>query len=140
MGDRIGLIKNRIAQSKQMYKEGLQDAREFMLEEYSLNVELASANWELVDLKITGEDKYRETIEHNIQRIMQAEDNRFRKQQSQLDESNRTYATGTSNGASCVSPEFICSRDFTEITFSLGCCSRSPSKQVVLCGGRIVSL
>nr|WP_322710150.1 hypothetical protein [Nostoc sp. ChiSLP03a] len=49
-----------------MYKEGLQDAREFMLEEYSLNVELASANWELVDLKITGEEKYRETIEHNI--------------------------------------------------------------------------
>ncbi|BBD69525.1 hypothetical protein Mfla_2689 [Nostoc commune NIES-4072] len=86
-GDRIVLVKNRIAQNKQLYKDGLRDAREFASEQYSLNVELASANRELIDLKITGEEKYRETVEHSIQRIMQAEENRFKKQTSQLDES-----------------------------------------------------
>ncbi|MHC5779321.1 hypothetical protein, partial [Nostoc sp.] len=48
---------------------------------------IATLNSQLVDLKIQGEEKYRENFEHSIQRVVQAEENRFKKQQSQLDES-----------------------------------------------------
>jgi hypothetical protein len=85
--DRVKSIKVRIAQNKQLYKEGSKDAREFMLEQYALNQELAQANLAVVDQKITAEEKYRETVEHNIQRIMALEENRFKKQTSELDES-----------------------------------------------------
>jgi hypothetical protein len=85
--DDVAQIKDRIAQNEELYKTGKRDARDFMLEQYALNQELAKANLAVVDQKINAEEKYRETVEHNIQRIMQAEENRFRKQQSQLDES-----------------------------------------------------
>jgi tape measure domain-containing protein len=83
--DRVAQIKIRIAQNKQLHKEGLKDAREFMLEEYALNQELAAAYLQQTDLKITAEEKYREAVEHNIQRIMQAEENRYKSLTSQLD-------------------------------------------------------
>lgn len=82
---RVNEVKARIAQNKQLYKEGLKDARDFMLEQYALNLELAQANLAVVDQKITAEEKYREVVERNIQRIMQAEDNRFKSLTSQLD-------------------------------------------------------
>ncbi|QLE42244.1 tape measure protein [Nostoc sp. C052] len=85
--DRVKSIQVRIAQNKQLYKEGSKDARDFVLEQYALNQELASANLAVVDQKITAEEKYRETVEHNIQRIMALEENRFKKQTSELDES-----------------------------------------------------
>ncbi|WP_445634544.1 tape measure protein [Nostoc sp. DSM 114161] len=83
--DRVNLIKNKIAQNKQLYKEGLRDARDFTAEQYALNQELAQANLVVVDQKIAAEEKYRETVEHNIQRIMQAEENRFKSLVSQID-------------------------------------------------------
>lgn len=85
--DRINLIKTRIAQNKQLYKEGLRDEREFAIEELALNQELAQANLQLVDLKIGNEEKYREIVERNISRIMQLEDARFKNLSSKLDES-----------------------------------------------------
>ncbi|MEH2148606.1 hypothetical protein [Nostoc sp.] len=84
-GDRVNQIKDRIAQNKQLYKEGSKDARDFMLEQYALNQELAQANLAVVDQRISAEEKYREVVEHNIQRIMQAEENRFKSLTSQLD-------------------------------------------------------
>ncbi|MEH1777122.1 tape measure protein [Nostoc sp.] len=83
--DRVNQIKDRIAQNKQLYKEGSKDARDFMLEQYALNQELAQANLAVVDQKISAEEKYREVVEHDIQRIMQAEENRFKSLTSQLD-------------------------------------------------------
>ncbi|MEH1822118.1 MAG: tape measure protein [Nostoc sp.] len=83
--DRVKSIQVRIAQNKQLYKEGSKDAREFMLEQYALNQELAQANLAVVDQKITAEEKYREAVEHAIGRIMQAEENRFKSLTSQLD-------------------------------------------------------
>lgn len=83
--DKVDQVKNRIAQNKQLYKEGSKDARDFMLEQYALNQELAQANLAVVDQKISAEEKYREVVERNIQRIMQAEDNRFKSLTSQLD-------------------------------------------------------
>lgn len=83
--DKVNQVKDRIAQNKELYKAGLKDARDFMLEQYALNQELAQANLAVVDQKITAEEKYREVVEHNIQRIMQAEENRFKSLTSQLD-------------------------------------------------------
>ncbi|MEH2029813.1 MAG: tape measure protein [Nostoc sp.] len=85
--DDVVQVKDRIAQNEELYKTGKRDARDFMLERYALNQELAKANLAVVEQEINAEEKYRDSVEHNIQRIMQAEENRFRKQQSQLDES-----------------------------------------------------
>lgn len=67
--DKISFIKSRVKNEK--------DAKD----------ELAALDSQLTTLKIQSEEKYRESVEHNIQRIMQAEENRFKKQTSQLDES-----------------------------------------------------
>ncbi|MFK0731414.1 MAG: tape measure protein [Gloeotrichia echinulata GP01] len=83
--DRVNLIKDKIAQNKQLFKASLKDARDFATEQYALNQELASANLAVVDQKIAAEEKYREIVERNIQRIMQAEENRFKSLASQLD-------------------------------------------------------
>ncbi|MEH1808470.1 tape measure protein [Nostoc sp.] len=83
--DDANLIKARMAQNKQLYKEGLRDAREFMLEQMALNVELGKANQSVIDQKIAAENQYREAVEHAIGRIMQAEENRFKSLTSQLD-------------------------------------------------------
>ncbi|MBN3875230.1 tape measure protein [Nostoc sp. JL23] len=67
--DKIKFIKSRVKNEK--------DAKD----------EIAALDSQLTKLKIEGEEKYRESVEHNIQRILQTEENRFKKQQSQLDES-----------------------------------------------------
>jgi tape measure domain-containing protein len=85
--DNIALVKTKIAINEQEYKAGRRSAREFAEQQMALNQELAQSNQQLIDLKITAEEKHRETFEHNIQRIMQFEENRFKKQTSQLDES-----------------------------------------------------
>ncbi len=80
----IAQIKVRMAQNKQLYTLNLRDARDFQQEEFTLNQELAQANGQLIDNKIAQEQKYREAVEHAIQRIQQAEANRFRSLESQL--------------------------------------------------------
>ncbi|MBN3951963.1 MAG: hypothetical protein HWQ38_38055 [Nostoc sp. NMS7] len=67
--DRISFIKSRVKNEK--------DAKD----------EIAALDSQLNKLKIEGEEKYRENFEHSIQRVVQAEEDRFKKQQSQLDES-----------------------------------------------------
>lgn len=64
--DRIALTKSRIAQNKQLYKEGLRTARDAAIEELSLNQELAQNYLQLTDLKIAQEEKYRAVLERNI--------------------------------------------------------------------------
>ncbi len=83
--DKVNQVKDRIAQNKELYNAGLKDAKDFILEQYALNQELASANLAVIDQKIAAEEKYREVVERNIQRIMQAEENRFKSLTSQLD-------------------------------------------------------
>lgn len=82
---RVNLIKDKISQNKQLFKEGLRNARDFANEQYTLNQELAQANLAVVDQKIAAEEKYREVIERNIGRIMALEDSRFKSVASQLE-------------------------------------------------------
>ncbi|MFN6572380.1 tape measure protein [Dendronalium sp. ChiSLP03b] len=83
--DKIALIKDQLAQTKKLRLAGVLDAREATDKELSLNQELAQNNLQLVDLKIAEEEKYREIVERNIQKIVQAEDNRYKSFVSQLD-------------------------------------------------------
>ncbi|MBD2437361.1 tape measure protein [Nostoc sp. FACHB-110] len=83
--DKITLLKSEIAQTKKMRQDGLLTGREAAEKEMALNQELAQNNLQLVDQKIAGEEKYRETVERNIQRIMQAEENRYKSLTSQLE-------------------------------------------------------
>lgn len=64
--DRTALIKIKIAQNKQEYKEGLRSAREFAEQQMALNLELAESYSTLADLKIAAEEKYRAIVERNI--------------------------------------------------------------------------
>ncbi|MBD2570057.1 tape measure protein [Anabaena lutea] len=82
--DKVSQVKIRIAQNKQLYGEGLKDARDFQQEQLSLNQELAQANLQAVDLKIQAEEKYREIAERGVQRMLRAEDNRFKSLNSRL--------------------------------------------------------
>ncbi|MCC5640349.1 tape measure protein [Nostoc sp. CHAB 5844] len=83
--DNIALIKKKIAQNQESRKKGDIDPKQAAEIQMSLNQELAKAQEQLVDQKIAGEEKYREVVERNVQRIMQAEDNRFKSLTSQLE-------------------------------------------------------
>lgn len=83
--ERIALIQKKLADNRQLFNDKLIHSREYQEQELALNQELAQANVQLVDQKIAAEEKYRETVEHAIQRIMQAEDNRFKSLSSQLE-------------------------------------------------------
>ena len=78
-------IKNRIAQNEDLYRRGKKGEREFHEEAKALRLELAQANLQQVDLRIQGEEKYREIAEKGIQRIIQVEADRFRLATSQLE-------------------------------------------------------
>lgn len=81
---KIANIKKQIEQYQNLYGAGDISLREFQDKQIQLNQELASLNTQLIDHKIKNEENYRAIVERNIQRLMQAEDNRFKDFQSQL--------------------------------------------------------
>ncbi|MEH2201180.1 tape measure protein [Nostoc sp.] len=64
--DNTALLKTKIAQNQQEYKEGRRNARQFVEEQMALNLELARSHQQLIDLKIAAEEKYRAIVERNI--------------------------------------------------------------------------
>ncbi|MEH2148587.1 tape measure protein [Nostoc sp.] len=64
--DNTALVKTKIAQNQQEYKEGRRSAREFAELQMTLNLELARSHQQLIDLKIAAEEKYRAIVERNI--------------------------------------------------------------------------
>ncbi|MEH2393680.1 MAG: tape measure protein, partial [Nostoc sp.] len=60
------LVKTKIAQNQQEYKEGRRNQRQFAEEQMTLNLELARSHQQLIDLKIAAEEKYRAIVERNI--------------------------------------------------------------------------
>ncbi|WP_414755551.1 tape measure protein [Anabaena sp. CCY 9910] len=83
--DRVKLLRNQLTQTKKLREDGLLNAREASEKEGQLQQQLAQANLQLVDLKISAEEKYREIVERGLQRILRLEDTRTRNLVSQLE-------------------------------------------------------
>ncbi|MBW4677143.1 MAG: tape measure protein [Desmonostoc geniculatum HA4340-LM1] len=83
--DQAAIDKNKVAQQEVVDKIKFIKSR--VKDEKQAKDEIAALDSQLTTLKIEEEQKRRESVEHNIQRIMQAEENRFKKQISQFDES-----------------------------------------------------
>ncbi|MHC5824326.1 MAG: HlyD family secretion protein, partial [Nostoc sp.] len=64
--DNTALVKTKIAQNQQEYKEGRRTYRDFADQEMALNIELARSHQQLIDLKIAAEEKYRAIVERKI--------------------------------------------------------------------------